>query len=156
MDAPGIEVTESKAIDETIKSIYLNYMQLMIDCANDETVKEDFLNNTHYYLNEKVGMKIPDSVQIELDYDKLQWAEVYIKTEEGKIFVGEGKLALSVVADLTSEDKINELSKSERRVELKEQANVEVKIDEALKKSKVVVRLPFFDTHKSISAGFYF
>ena len=73
MNTPDMVASESKAIDEKIKSISVNYLQLMLDCAKDETLREKFLKSPGPYLNERVGMKIPESVKVIPDTKKLQW-----------------------------------------------------------------------------------
>ena len=116
----------------------------LIECAKDETTREKFFENPHYYLNEKVGMKIPEEVQVLLDAQKLTWPEIYIKIEDEKIYVGEGRLAIEVIDELTSGSKIDEKTK------LTEQAEVDVIVHEALKNSQVVVKLPFYDARSDV------
>ncbi len=145
MGAPKISVTDtSRNAQDKIKAISVNYLQLLIDCANDEAVKQDFLNNRHHYLNEKVGMRIPESVAIELDYEHKRHPEIYVKAENGTVFVGEGNLAIEVINELASGEKIA------NNLKMKEQAEVEVRIDRALQKSRVVVNLPFFDVKNDL------
>lgn len=145
----SVDVKESKAIDEKIRLICVNYWQLMIDCANDESKREDFMENPRPFLN-KVGMTIPDGVKILLDNVNPGWPTIYIKTTDEKIMVGEGKLGVHIIDELKSGQKIDE------RMKLTEQAEVDVNVNEELKNCDVVVKLPFMDAKVDLLGEFKF
>ena len=135
----------SESDAQNLKQSMLKYMQLMIDCANDETKKKALFDNPHTYLNDPSGvaMNIPENVDVRLVTDKA-WPTVYIKkTENGaeKIAVIEGNHALEVMEDQdTSDPHVKWLTPEEVKPEVRE----------ALKHSSEVVELPFLDMDKMV------
>ena len=131
-------VSESKAIDDKIKTIVINYLQLMIDCAKDDNVRDEFMERPHPFLRE-VGMSIPDSVEVVLDNKETRWPEIKITADGKQISVEESRLQYSITNMMESG---TTLSESE---ELGKTSEVAVDVNVALSESDAVVRLPFFD-----------
>ncbi len=151
MNAPVMEVEKSETIDERIRSMCVNYMKLMVECMEDDTVREDFLSNPHPYLNDKVGMKIPNNVGVMFDENLARWPSIYINTPDGdKVAIKESSLGLEVVSDLISGTKIDESWK------LAERAKIDVKLHTSLEKSDAVVVLPFIDPRVDILGEYKF
>ncbi|MCP4458884.1 MAG: hypothetical protein GY816_12810, partial [Cytophagales bacterium] len=119
--------------------ICVNYLQLQLDCDEDEKFREEFFNYPHYYLNVKVGMTIPKDVAILFDTTGTS-PSVCVMTDDGDHYeVIEGQCSLEIIADLKSGDKIDEIVKTKKSKE------VDVYLPEHLKGSKTVVKLPFLD-----------
>lgn len=145
-----IGVSESKAIDKKIKDICLGYIKLMYDCAAYEKIREDFIARPHYYLNEHVGMVIPENVKIILDAKRNRWPVVYVKEPNGdKIVFKEGFMGVNIKADL-------EWGKIQEDFEFAKQGEVDVKIDNALKDCETVVVMPVFDAQSDMLGVYKF
>jgi len=141
-----MKLEESKAtkkIHDEIRELCTNYMELMSDCARYEVVREDFIARPHWYLTERVGMRIPKNAAIVLDDSELRWPLVYIHADGKTYTLKEGNLHMDItVADLTS-GKITE--------QVEETKTGVVKYDlSKLKHADVVVVIPFFDAKVDI------
>lgn len=134
------DVTESKAITRKIRKICVEYMKLMIQCAESETIRDKFMADPHKYLRD-IGMKIPESAHVILDNKNPTWPVVYMKGDDETIIVTETKLGVEVMEDF----KVG--ADSDEDIHRKQQGEVDVKITEKLSDFDVVVSLPFFDAH---------
>ncbi len=151
METPIIGIKDSKVVDEKIKNICVNFMKLMLDCMEDEKLREDFTKNTHDYLNNKVGMKIPKEVGIILDVKGARWPAIYVKEPDGdRIAIKEGAMGIEVTADLVSG------IKQTTNWPLKKHEEIDVKIHASLKESNVVVVIPFFDASADVLGEYKF
>lgn len=134
MSIETLNVRESKEIDEKINSIVINYLQLMIDCAKDDNVRQDFINNPHPYLD-KVGMTVPKNVKVILDEKIDRWPAMTIRNGNEEILIEESHLSYGVSN-----------GKKENKVELKKTSEVKLSLDFNLENcDEAVVRLPFFE-----------
>ena len=140
-EVPVFGVSESKKTDDKIRSICVNYMQLMLDCAKDEKIRNSFIKYPHYYLNEKVGMKIPKSVTIVLNAKTMGWPVLHVRAKDGHHYdVYEGVLSVDTLSDMKSE-------KTGKKVKTVDQAEVDVYLPEPLKGSEAVLTIPFIDVN---------
>lgn len=143
----------------TMREIWVNYMQFIVQCANDKDLKTDFLQNPRPHLAQ-VGMKIPESVEVVIDTQGPRAPAVYIKTEEEEVVVVEQEGALIVLKELPFEKPIKEIITSldvkTREFQLKSAKAdtraiaVCVEVEEKLEECEVVMRLPFLDAEKDI------
>lgn len=139
-----ITVKQSHKIDQQIRDICINYMELTLACGRDKKKRDSFLENPHLYLNE-CGMVIPEKVSIHVKVGQ-SFPALYLKTAEGKIAIYEGKLCLKVVEEMRDHPKNIE------RVVLKEPGEIDVNVNASLNDPDVdgVVVMPFFDLYTDI------
>ena len=145
---PQLTVSKPKGIDEEIRSIYVNYMQLMLDAANDSTLREELFNSNErrlYYLNEKVGMTIPEGVEVMLQTSGLNQPKVYIKDDQEQIWIDEGSEPLKIVERLNNGETVTDL------MTITTPEEVDMTIHEAFNKSNIVLKLPFLDPNKDLT-----
>ena len=142
-------VIESEEAVEKINSININYMQLMADCVKNENLRADFLKTPHPYLR-KVGMTIPDNVQVVLDDDDVRWPVIEVNSNGKKIKVTESKLKLEIMNMLESGKTEQEYKELANPAEISMDMNID--LDEA----DVVVKLPFFDAKADLLGVFNF
>ena len=144
MSVEAITVRESQEIDDRIKNICLNYMQLMLECCRDKHKRDSFLKNPRSFLN-YIGMVIPEGVPILLEVG-LNFPALHIKTPEGKIAIYEGKLSIEVMHDIKDYEIEN------KKVTLKDMGEIDIRINEALSDPDVeaVVVMPFFDLYSGV------
>lgn len=137
-ERPAFEITTSNSeeVQQKTSEIFVNYLDLMADCAKDSGLRENLFKNPHYYFNEFVGMNIPKSVDIVLDCEKLGWPQLFIKNEDGTTSISEGPLSLNVSADLKS-------GKFQETMRLGKSEEISVKIQKSLKESEAVLIIPF-------------
>lgn len=139
---PSLTVSKSPAIDEKIKSIYVNYLQLVLDAARDPKLKEElFASNKKRIevLNDKVGMTMPPNVHVIFDTKNFSSVKVYVKSKEGKFFIEEGAKTLKIVEKLATGQTDTET------MTLATTEEVDLNVHESFKDSDVVLRLPFVD-----------
>ncbi|WP_321495204.1 hypothetical protein [uncultured Desulfobacter sp.] len=144
MSAEEITVKKSHKIDQKIRDICINYMELMLTCGRDEKNRDSFFENPRPYLN-GIGMVIPEKVSIHLKVGQ-SFPALFLKTAEGKIAIYEGKLCLKVVEEMRDHTKHME------KVVLKEQGEIDVNVHASLNDPDVqgVVVMPFFDLYTDI------
>jgi hypothetical protein len=138
---PTVSVKSPKGIKEKIRSIYLNYMQLMIDCSKYETLKAQLMTSNEkrlFYLNEVVGMTIPEGVEVILE-EKSNGPRIYIKAENGNIHIHEGSASLEIMEKLNNDETVKE----KMRVATAEE--VDVNLHQVFKNSNIVLKLPLID-----------
>jgi len=151
MKKPDVTIEKSETVNEEIRSICVNYMRLMADCMENNSVKDDFLKNPHPYLNDKVGMKIPENIPVMFSENLSRWPAIYIKTPEGdNIAVKEANLGVSVLADMASGAKLDETWK------VTEPARIDMRINVSLEKSQAVIVLPFMDPGADVLGEYKF
>lgn len=144
MDAlsPQLTVTKTPGIKKKLNDMYINYMQMMIDCARDPELKEKLFADNEArvkYLNEKVGMTIPESVHVVFDTTQSTHVKIYMKDADGQIFIDETGSTLNVNEKLKS----GEIEKES--MTLTKQEEVEMDVTDILDKADVVLKLPFID-----------
>jgi hypothetical protein len=139
---PTVTVTKPKGVDEKIRSIYVNYMKLMLEAATDEALKQELFTSNEkrlYYLNNEVGMVIPDGVQVVLQTGDLHSPQIFVKNDEGAFFIEEGSAPFSITEKL----KDGEVVTDTMTVTTAEE--IDLTIHEAFADSKVVLKMPFLD-----------
>jgi hypothetical protein len=139
---PKLKVTKTPGINEKLKTLYINYMQMMIDCAKDPALKEELFTSNDArvkYLNEKVGMTIPDGVHVLWDTKNLQHVRIYIKDDSGKIYLNETGSTLDIV------EKLNNGEIMEEHLKVTEREEIELNITNILNDSDIVLKLPFIN-----------
>lgn len=146
------EVEYSEEIDKKIKTIYINYCNLLLKCARDPDVRDDFLNRPRKYLTEEVGMTIPPEVHVQLDRDRLRWPIVIAKTAKGRILIREKGLAMKVIEKWSSGERDTEVTKVVKpgEIDLYLDKPASMLVQKALDKGKVVVVMPYFDIGKEV------
>ena len=145
---PELTVKRPKGIDEKIRSIYVNYMQLMLDAANNETLKNELFSSNErrlYYLNEKVGMTIPEGVHVLLQTSGLHQPRIYIQDDKDQIWIDEGSEPLKIVERLNNGETVTDL------MAVTTPEEVDMDIHEAFSSSNVVLKLPFLDPTKDLT-----
>lgn len=147
VQAPKLTVSKSKGMNETIRSMYINYLQMMIDCAKDpEFMKKLFADNELRlkYLREKVGMKLPDGVHVIFDTKEMRHIKIYINSPEGQVWIEEGSATLDVIEKLKSGDIDKE------SLTLSQREEVDVDVSNILKDCDIVLRLPFINPNADL------
>jgi hypothetical protein len=139
---PEVTLTRSKQVDEEIRNIYINYMQMMLDAAKDPQLMDKLFNDNDFrvkYLNEKVGMKVPEGTTIIFKTENMRSVQVFIKDEAGVMYIEEGLSNLKVIERLQS----GEVEKE--KLQLAKATEVDVDVKEAFEECTVVALLPFWD-----------
>lgn len=154
-------------IPEKIKEMSINYMSLMIDCANDKEFKTSFTDKPHQVLNERVGMNIPDSINVVFESSYFRWPVFMVraKDHDGKkrFVIQKGGLETKVLGEGYF-DEIDEYLKEQKKPSFHSEYGHEVhlkgvNIDQPTETSRmsnfdfegmdvedVVLILPFIDT----------
>jgi hypothetical protein len=145
---PELTVSKPKGIDKKIRSIYVNYMQLMLDAAKDEALKNELFSSNErrlYYLNEKVGMTVPAGVKVMLQTAGLNQPKVYVKDDQGQVWVDEGSEPLKIIDRLNKGETVTDL------MAITKPEEVDMDIHDSFSSSNVVLRLPFLDPSKDLT-----
>jgi len=144
MSAEEITVKKSHKIDQEIRDICINYMELMLACGRDEKKRDSFFEDPRPYLK-GIGMVIPEKIFIHLKVGQ-SFPALFLKTPEGKIAIYEGKLCLKVVEEM------RDYTKHMEKVVLKEPGEIDVNVHASLNDPDVqgVVVMPFFDLYTDI------
>jgi len=141
-ESPKLTVSRSEAIDEKLTSIYINYMQMMLDAAKDAKFREELFSSNEKrveYLNNKVGMTMPKNVHVVFVTKGLKTVKVYVKNKEGNFFIEEGARSLKII------DKLANGEVQTETMALTAHEEIDMDVRELCKESTVVVKLPFFD-----------
>lgn len=145
---PELTVKKPKGIDEKIRKIYVNYMKLMLEAATNEDLKEELFTSNKkrlHYLNNEVGMKIPDGVHVIFQTGDLHSPKIYVKGEEGEFWIREGSAPFSIVEKLSNGETVTDtmwVAKAEE---------IDLGIHESFKEAKIVLKLPFLDPTKDLT-----
>lgn len=145
---PKLTVKKSSGIDEEIRTIYVNYMQLMLDAAKDDTLREELFTSNEkrlYYLNEKVGMTIPDGVTVILGTGDIHVPKIYIKDKNEQIWIDEGSSPFKIIEQLKNGKTVT------HKMNITKPEEIDMEIHEKLKESEVVLQLPFLDPAKDLT-----
>lgn len=90
-------------IPERIKEMSINYMSLMIDCANDKEFKTSFTDQPHRLLNERVGMNVPESVNVVFESSHFRWPVFMVRAkdqnEKKRFVIQEGGLEAKILGE---------------------------------------------------------
>jgi len=145
---PTLTVTKPKGVDEKIRSIYVNYMKLMLESATDEALKKELFTSNEkrlYYFNNVVGMTIPDGVNIILKTGNLNPPKIYVKTDDGKFFIDEGTAPFSITGKIKAGGVVTD-TMMETTAE-----NIDLSIHKAFEKSNIILEMPFLDPAKDLT-----
>jgi len=144
---PEITIKKTAHVDEEIKQIYINYMQMMIDAAKDPKLMEELFSNNELrvkYLNEKVGMKVPEGTKIIFKTKNIKTVKVYVKSENGSMYMEEGPNSLKIF------EKLNSGEMDTETLTLTSPKEVDVEVHESFKECNVVAMLPFLDPSRDL------
>ena len=88
-----------------ISGIFVNYLQVLHDCATDKEYRRKFEDNPRPILAE-IGMKIPEDAKIILEPDKRRWPGVFIDSiyAEDKVYPPTGYRGIGEGGAKTGED----------------------------------------------------
>ena len=53
--------------EKTKTNVFANFLDFMADCARDESLSADFIENPRQFLNEKLGLSVSSDVEIVLE-----------------------------------------------------------------------------------------
>jgi len=138
----SMTVSKSEKDDQKSRSIYVNYMQLMVDAARDKNLWDELFSSNErrvYYLNEKVGMSIPDGVAVNFNNGSVHVPQLYMKDKEGMIRVSEGSTIFKIIEKLNKGENVSQM------MEIKESSEIGMAIQEKLKENNIVLNMTFFD-----------
>lgn len=150
---------------KSLKEVWINYAKFIIQCAEDERLKRDFLMNPRPHLAE-LGMKIPESIGIVLDTaGGSNRVSLYIKSEEEQLVLEERGDKMTILEEaLLSENPIQEIiaSRQTKIHELQDKVGqldkstpsiigkVSMTLKKKLEDCEAVLRIPFFDPDRDI------
>ncbi len=137
---------------EQIKTMCTNYFQLILDCANDEAVRNEFRDQPGKVLNERNIMYFPEKVHVKLDTKKRRWPVVYIKTEDGEIIVAENQLAVDVIENFPNDENMIGSLKNHKHIKVKSLSELDYDVHAAFDNSDVVALVPYFDIYDDVLA----
>ncbi len=135
---------------EEIKTMCTNYLQLMLDCANDEAVRDEFRDQPGKILNERNIMYFPEKVHVKLDTKKRRWPVVYIKTKDEKIIIAENRLAVDVIESFPTDKHVAESYKNHEHIKMKSLSELDYDVHAALKNSDIVAVVPYLDIYDDV------
>ena len=137
-------------VKEKVESICINYLKIMSRCISDSKFKEEFISNPRPYLEEEVGMRIPEKAKIILDPNGRHWPEVRINTGNGTIDFIEHALSVK-------EDKWQNTGVVESNTITCDKTEQVIKdINANLDDCEVLVILPFFTSDTDLLTEYKF
>jgi len=141
-DTHSITVSKPEGLDQKIRNIFVNYLQLMVDAARDQNLWDELFSSNErriYYLNEKVGMTIPDDVTVVFDTESFHVPQLYIKDKDGIIWISEGSEPFKVIEKLHNGEEVTQM------MEITEPTKINMTIHEKFKERNIVLNMTFFD-----------
>jgi len=141
-------VSKPEGVDEKIRNIYINYVQLMLDASRDKKLWDELFSSNErrlYYLNNKVGMTIPAGVHVIFDTDSLHPPKIHIKDKDGQIFISEGSEPFKVIEKLNNGEEIQD------KMKVTSPEEIDMTIHEGFKESEVVLHMSFMDPSRDMT-----
>ncbi len=141
VQGPDIVVKKSKEIDEQIRSIYVNYMQLMLESAKDEKLKKELFSDNKKrveYLNKQVGMTIPNGVHVMFRLKGLHYPKIHIKDKDGQIWIDESD-TFKILEKLSTGEEV----KTSMKITTPEELDVD--LHQQFKSNDIILQLPWVD-----------
>lgn len=119
--------------------VAIKYTDLMVKCARNADFREKLLNpRNQEFIREQleaIDMKIPDNAYVVVDKNS-DYSKVFISNEDGQVVVSERLTAFDIVNNIPGGQPLKEVSKKELK-------DIVINIDEVVKKSNIVIVLPF-------------
>jgi len=138
----SMSISTTEKGEQKSRSIYVNYMQLMVDAARDKNLWDELFSSNErriYYLNEKVGMAIPAGITVHFDIGSVHVPQLFMKDQDGIIRVSEGAELFKVIEKLNNGEDITQM------MAIKESSEIGMTVHEKLEESDTVLSMTFFD-----------